>query len=206
MAATNKNKYKQTWFQKKVLKSRAAQIKSVRAQSFFVKENIIYRKQKDTSNKKKSKPYILCCRRVCQDLLSGQVTLTLLHSKKWYQAVALGLHNMLSSLHVQPLYASVQLSLSDFYSQLTCLPWRPGAVVPGIRAISISRWHGCWAGLPPATGQLLLPAQLIGWQVAGTKQVCLGQEEEARGRQVSRYLGPKIKRLLQNENKSYTQT
>lgn len=92
----------------------------------------------------------------------------------------------------------------DFYPQLTYLPWQSSPVVPEIISISISMWKGCWDGLPPATGQLLLPAQLIGWQVAGTTQVFLSQEEEEWGHQVSLYPGSKMKRLLRHENKSCT--
>lgn len=79
-------------------------------------------------------------------------------------------------------------------------------MVPEIRAISISKRQGCWDGHPPATGQLLLPAQLIGWQVAWRMQVCLSQEEEERRHQVSLYPGPEMKRLVRNENKSCTYT
>ncbi|KAK5856023.1 hypothetical protein PBY51_007649 [Eleginops maclovinus] len=71
-----------------------------------------------------------------------------------------------------------RLFLKDFQPQLTRFPWWSTPAVPEIRAIGISKWQGSWGGHPPATRLLLLPTQLIGWQVAGTTQVCVSARKK----------------------------
>lgn len=93
--------------------------------------------------------------------------------------------------------------------QASCIPALPGGPFRWSQrstplALACSRDVGY--GSPPATGQLLLPAQLIGWQVAQRTPVCISKEEEEQVHQVCLHPGPKMKKLQWNHKRAHTHT